>query len=97
MNVDIDIDSIKDFNKSDTLITITCFILDFDNNASITLKAFDESKRYFNSNFDKISNKINTSIILKVFNKIAKSINNIISFSYFYIKFIIFYKYLILY
>ena len=96
INIDIDIDSTKGFNKNNTLITITCFILDFDNNTSIALKVFDESKRYFDSSFNKILNKIDTSIILEVFNKID-NIDNIIFSSYFYIKFIVFYKYLILY
>ena len=48
MNLEVDIDadnSIKDFNRDNTLTTITCFILDFDNsdNASIALKVFDKS------------------------------------------------------
>ena len=96
IDIDIDIDSIKDFDKNNTLTTITYFILDFDNNISITLKVFDESKKYFDFNFNKISNKIDTSITLKVFNKVD-NVDNIIFSSYFYIKFIASYKYLILY
>ena len=45
INIDVNVDSIKDFDKSDTLIAITCFILDFDNNASIALKVFNKSLR----------------------------------------------------
>ena len=46
LEIDIDVDnSTKDFNRDDTLITITCSILDFDNsdNASIAMKVFNES------------------------------------------------------
>ena len=45
LEIDIDINSIKDFNKDNTLTTIICFILDFNNsdNTSIALKVFNES------------------------------------------------------
>ena len=46
LEVDIDIDnSAKDFNRDNTLTTITCFILDFDNsdNTSIAIKVFGEN------------------------------------------------------
>ena len=43
IDVDVGVDLAKDFDKSDILTTITCFILGFDNNTSIVLKVFDES------------------------------------------------------
>ena len=52
MSIDVDVDSIKDFNSDNTLIIITYYVLDFDNsdNTLIALKVFDESlaenKRY---------------------------------------------------
>ena len=118
IDVDIDVDSTKDFNKNNTLIAIMCFVLDFDNSDNI-LKVFGESlaedlnevwwvdgvidfiKRWFDSDSDKMPSKIDASIALKVFDKvgalIAKGVDDIISSSYFYIRFIAFYKYLILY
>ena len=42
INVDVDIDSTKGFNKNNTLTIITCFVLDFDNSDN-ALKVFDKS------------------------------------------------------
>ena len=42
INIDVDVDSAKGFNKGDILTIITCFVLDFDNSDNI-LKVFNES------------------------------------------------------
>ena len=42
IDIDIDIDSIKDFNRNSTLTIITCFVIDFDNSDN-ALKVFSES------------------------------------------------------
>ena len=42
LEIDIDINYTKDFNKNNTLTIITCFVLDFDNSDNI-LKVFSES------------------------------------------------------